>query len=678
MSYDSPVSPRSRLEFAPAPASFELVPARMEGRDPRDLTSGGLCHWLSQSQFDLTGPEPVYTSRNIVQVTGSEGLQPAASVSVHFNPEYERVVIHAVRVHRDGAVREAGRPKAFEVIQRELNMERAVYDGRMTAHMVIPDIREGDVVETILSVVGAPPALGGLFSWSFILQWSIPVVETRCTLRAPTDRKLALHSTGAPVTTRDTVEGGVRVLEWEAVDAVPMSIPQGTPHSWNGYSSGHVADDVDWSVIADVFRPFYEAVTLPEGLTAEVRALEAAHPKPAARIPAALRMVQSMLRYHSVSIGEGGYRPRPLETIWETRYGDCKDASLLLTDVLRTMGIDAVCALVNTMRGEELPQGLPHVLAFNHCIVRVRLNGGTLWLDPTMSPQAGDLEHLTRAMFDFALPLEADAKLEAMPRARLRTTNTFEEVWDIPANAAEPAELTLTTTYRSWRADGVRHWLGNQSRDGAARSMREGLEREIHSPLTALADHEVRDDAVENVLTVIERYRVSEPFANRDNGARVFISRDDVVGPHLMEISGSRSTPLDMGLPRRIETRRVFRFARPVDVTPWRISARGPVGLYLESSFEWTSPREGLHQIMLVVPGDDVPVEAMEAYKAFVEKARGMNGITFPVQGPDVPNSNRRSGRAGHEPSGIPWAWVAVIAFVLISALIRQLMVAAG
>ena len=39
-------------------------------------------------------------------------------------------------------------PEAFEVIQRELNMERAVYDGRMTAHMVIPDVREGDVIET--------------------------------------------------------------------------------------------------------------------------------------------------------------------------------------------------------------------------------------------------------------------------------------------------------------------------------------------------------------------------------------------------------------------------------------------------------------------------------------------------------------------------------------------------
>ncbi|WP_420471852.1 DUF3857 domain-containing transglutaminase family protein [Brevundimonas sp. FT23042] len=675
MSYDSPVSPRSRLEFTPVPAGFDLPQARTEGRDPRDLTAGGLCHWLSQAQADLTGPEPVHTSRNIVQVTGSEGLQPAASVSVHFNPEYERVAIHAVRVHRDGAIREAGRPEAFEVIQRELNMERAVYDGRMTAHMVIPDVREGDVVETILSVIGAPPALAGLFSWSFILQWNIPVVETRCTVRAAPERALAVRSAGPAVTTRDVVIDGVRVLEWTAVDAPPVNIPPGTPPTWEGFSTGHVADDVSWSAIADVFRPFYDARSiLPEGLTAEVRALEEAHPRPAARVTAGLRMVQSLLRYHSVSIGEGGYRPRPLETIWETRYGDCKDASLLLTAVLRAMDIDAVCALVNTGRGEALPQGLPHVLAFNHCIVRVRLNGGVVWLDPTMSAQAGDLEHLTRAMFGWALPLEADAGLEVMPRPRLRTTNSFEEVWDIPHSAADPAELTLTTVYRSWRADGIRHWLNNQSRDGAGRQLRESLERELNSSVVALADHEVSDDPVENVLTLVERYRVTEPYAARDNGTRVFISRDEVVGPHLMDVASHRSTPLEMGLPRRIETRRVFRFARPVDVTPWRLSADGPTGLHLESSFEWTSPREGLHQLMLVVPGDTVPVEAMDAYKAFVEKARGMNGISFPVLGPEAPASGGRRGGGGGD---VNWGWVAVIAFFLISGLIR-LLAAAG
>lgn len=672
MSYDSPVAGKPRIEFAPSPANFELIPARVQGRDAQDLSSGGLCHWLSQSQTDLTGPQPVYTSRNIMQVTGSDGLQPAASVSIPFHPDYERVVVHAVRVHRDGAVREAGRPEAFEVIQRELNMERAVYDGRMTAHMVIPDIREGDVVETTISIIGAPPALGGLFSWWFVLQWNIPVVETRCTVRAAPERKLAIRSVGPAVTTRDIVVDGVRVLEWEAVDLAPTSIPPGTPWSWGGFSAGHVADAGDWAAIADVFRPFYATGDLPPELAAEVKALEAAHPKPAARVTAGLRMVQSALRYHSVSIGEGGYRPRSLQTIWSTRYGDCKDASVLLTAVLRAMDIDAVCALVNTGRGEELPQALPNVMAFNHCIVRVRLAGDTLWLDPTMSTQAGDLEHLTRAMFHHALALEPDAVLEVMPRAKLRTTHASEEVWDIPYNANDPAQVSLTTIYRGWRADSIRHWLENQSRDAAGKAFREGLERELKSALVAKADLEVQDDTIGNVLTLVERYEVTSPYAVRDNGARIFISRDDVVGPHLMDVAGNRATPLEMGLPRRIESRRTFRFARAIDIPPWRVSARGPVGLYVESSFEWTNTREGVQHLMLVVPGDTVPVEAMEEYRTFVSKAHGMNGITFPVLGPDEPQSSRRSRPEGNDNS-LAWVGRVVLALFLLGGVVRLL-----
>ena len=48
-------------------------------------------------------------------------------------------------------------------------------------------------------------------------------------------------------------------------------------------------------------------------------------------------LVQTALRYHSVSVGEGGYRPRALEQIWETRYGDCKDGSVLLHRHLKAL-----------------------------------------------------------------------------------------------------------------------------------------------------------------------------------------------------------------------------------------------------------------------------------------------------------------------------------------------------
>jgi hypothetical protein len=59
----------------------------------------------------------------------------------------------------------------------------------------------------------------------------------------------------------------------------------------------------------------------------------------------------------------------------------------------------------------------------------------------------------------------------------------------------------------------------------------------------------------------------------------------------------------------------------------------------------------------------------MEDYKAFVAKARGMNGITFPVLGPDLPASGRRSAKSD---GGVPWIWM-VLGFFALSGLVRLL-----
>jgi hypothetical protein len=588
MGYEGEVAPRPRVEFGPAPASFDAAPFPYGTRDPRNLSSRGLCHWLSQAQADLTGPQPVHTQRSILQVTGSDGLQTAARFETTFNPKHERLVVHAIRVHRAGVVREAGVPEAFEVIQRELNMERAVYDGRMTAHMVIPDVREGDVVETIYSVIGANPALKGHFAWWFILQWSDPMVQTRCTIRAAAGRKLAVRKRASAPDPVDTTVDGIRTLDWRVTDMESYVPDRGSPPSHVGYAAVHVADEMSWANVAEVFRDIYEPPSgLPADLTAEIDAIAARETAPARRLTEALRLVQGVLRYHSVSVGEGGYRPRPLEQIWATRYGDCKDGSVLLTAVLRRLGIDAVCALVNTAYGDDLHNAPPNPLSFNHCIVRARVDGRTLWLDSTLPPQAGDIDHVSQADFHRALPLETGATLEAMPQPPLETVIQTTEIWTFNRRKG-PADLEMITVSRGWRADNLRRWAANEGAQNVARQLREGLERDLQSPLRELQSVEITDDAPNNVVVMTERYEVERPLQRQDRtGEMVFVSRDDIVGPQLADIGPDRRRePLQLGVARRVAVTRVFRFPMPIQISPW--SSNGPAAP--KGGTPWPSP----------------------------------------------------------------------------------------
>ncbi len=659
------------LSFGPAPDGFDMGPFDIGARDPSALSERGCCFWLSDTRLDASGPQRLFTSRLVQQVTGSDGLQPAASFEAVFNPSYERLVIHGVRVWRDGVVREAARPEAFELFRRELNLERAVYDGRLTAHMIVPDVRVGDVVDTAFSIVGVNPVLQDSLSFSPRLQWSSPVMETRVEIRIPETRAVTIRAFGRMPKIQDSATDGVRVLRWVARDLPPWRPEPDSPPWHVGYALVHVADTVSWSAVADLFRDFYDTPErLPETLEIATAGIMAAGPTAAGRAAAGLRFVQGALRYHSVGVGDGGFRPRPVETIWETRYGDCKDASRLLVAVLRRMGIEAVPALVHTRVGPDLEHEPPNATAFDHCIVRVTIDGEAWWLDPTQSSQGGDLAHLTRPRHGWSLPLVAGATLERMREPDIPTLCATRETWTFDKRATMPARLEMRTLYRDWRADDMRRWLANDGRRNVSRRFRESLEVE-YGQLVEAAPLEVIDGAADNRLEVVELYDVDRPFKTVDAARLRFVSRDDVIGPNLRDLETARRTePIDLGAPRRVVTERVFNLPTAIDIRPWKVERMGPATV-MRSALEWRSPRHAIHRLELTVTRRIVPASQATAHFAAVAEARAFNGVSFGVavrKGRIAALENRAI--ANH--NWVGWAILGLIAAFLIASWVMQ------
>lgn len=662
MAYEGEEFSRRGLTFGPAPADFDMTPVNTGDRDIPALSERGSCYLLSSARSDLTGPNPVYTNRVVQQVTGGDGLQSAASFEVSYNPSWERLIIHSLRVFRDGTVREAAEPAAFELLRRELNLERAMYDGRITAHMIIPDVRVGDIVDTTYSVVGANPVLKGLMSARWRLQWAAPTIETVCVTRVPADRALDIRPTGAAPAPEDVTTDGVRTLTWRLVDAPTWRHETETPIWHRGYAGVHVADRVSWAEVADLFREAYlPPPELPAELEAQVAGIAARHATAAERTPEALRLVQSLLRYHSVGVGEGGFRPRPVEAIWATRYGDCKDASRLLASVLRSLGVDAVPALVDTRYGAGIGEGLAHPTAFDHCIVRVLIDGEIRWLDPTLSPQAGDLYHLTPLRFFYALPLMENATLEVMPDPPAITVCDTRETWTFSKTAAGPARLEMRTVYRDWRADDIRRWIANDGLANVSRRMREGLEAEYGS-LAELAPLGVVDDTVLNSLVLEEAYEVERPLQKIDAETFNFVSRDDVVGPALANVeSARRLEPISLNTPRRVVTERVFNLPASITLSPWTITEAGP-GVELRSRLTRPNDLQAIHQLDLTVVGRVVRPDHAQDYFTFLRRARANNGVTF-----IVPAHKGQFGGVKASSNWGLWAWIGFVGLMVMA-----------
>jgi len=107
-----------------------------------------------------------------------------------------------------------------------------------------------------------------------------------------------------------------------------------------------------------------------------------------------------------MEMGINGHKPHPPAQVLKRRYGDCKDKALLLVSLLRATGIEAAPALANTRERAALDGFLPTAYAFNHAIVRARIDGKERWLDATLTSQRGELSALSTPGYERALVLD--------------------------------------------------------------------------------------------------------------------------------------------------------------------------------------------------------------------------------------------------------------------------------
>src|SRR6185437_10954224 len=94
-------------------------------------------------------------------------VEDGSQVELDFNPAFERLVIHHVRVERDGRALAALTAREVKLVQREKGFEERIYDGTLSALVFLHDVRVGDVVDYAYSVEGANPVLGGKYVTAF-------------------------------------------------------------------------------------------------------------------------------------------------------------------------------------------------------------------------------------------------------------------------------------------------------------------------------------------------------------------------------------------------------------------------------------------------------------------------------------------------------------------------------
>jgi hypothetical protein len=592
---DQQASPHREIatgaRVAPPPAWADLEPYDIPASPNPHFVASGLCVLLDDSQIDLTASERVWFYRRAELVTAIAGAERAAQFNVSFDPAFERVEVHNITVIRKGQRIEYADKAFFEVLRRERNMERLIFDGAVTLAVTLPDVHAGDVVETAYSLIGGRKSLGGKHAAFIGLEWPVGIIDVRLRQRRPEGRAVYERGYNNPPEAREASANGMVDRRWRMRERPGFKFEPLAPPWEMQCAALQLTEWREWREVADTFTPLYEDDgPLPDDVEREVQRIASAETTQAGRAAAVLRFTQNAVRYLAISMGEGGYTPRALADIGATKYGDCKDKSKLFTQMARKLGLDACPALVNTRDGYALERYLPSAQIFDHCIVRLSVDGKIYWLDPTRTMQPSPLDTLNQCHFGWALPLKAGVTaLERMPDPTpVNTQETVERI-TLGKSPKQPVRYEWKITSRRGRAEWVREAIAREGMVGLFKLYADDIGRRF-AGAKPLRQDLVEDDTARNALTALEVYEIENAW-HTSGRMQQFATHDLTMRAQLAPLDASvAKLPIYLGQVGSVTRRVELELPYDVKARPWTRSVESS-SLMFKSEFKREGPK---------------------------------------------------------------------------------------
>ncbi|MDQ3281958.1 MAG: DUF3857 domain-containing protein, partial [Acidobacteriota bacterium] len=487
------------------------------------------------------------------------------------------------------------------VMEKEDESSDRIYDGELTAVVFLKDVRPGDVLDYSWSLTGENPILGGRFADEVDLSSGVPSRHIRHRFLFPAARVLQWKGVKPSI----RIDGDEQILTWEASDVPALDVEDGIPSWYEPWRSVQISEFRTWHDVAlwsdAMFRIDDRSRAEVKKLADELRT---AHKTRDEQITAAIRFVQDDIRYLGIEMGRNSHEPhQPWETL-DARWGDCKDKTLLLTALLRELGLEAYPALVNTRLKQRLEEKLPSPFLFDHVITQVIDRGRTYWVDGTISDQGGSLATLDTPSDRRALIVRA----ETTGLTRVLTNNygktRVEQTYTTLAYN-QPSALEVRTTYSGFDADAMRSDLTSMSLEDYGRDRINELA--VDQPkIVADGVPAVKDDRLRNVIVVTERYRVPELW---EGGHWTWYPRE--LEKHLSR-PNTMIREMPLAFPYPLDVEQTVRFNFPDDANGEKSTSvtETPTFRYeydVDSNGHTITIRQSLRALRDVVAAKDVP-----------------------------------------------------------------------
>lgn len=501
----------------------------------------------------------------VIKIINSDGVQAMSDISASYDPSYQKLAFHKVVLLREGTTLNKLRDSNINTFQRETNMERSLYDGSQTAVINLSDVREGDILEYSYSIQGFNPINKDNYSTTFYQEYTTPVNRIYNRIVTNVNRRLHYKLLDGATAPNIIQSGEYREYVWDT-DGTDYFFYDTNVPGWV---------DMQKRVSISTFNNWKEVVTWAEELYKYpkndfniIEDLEIEGEPKNEQIIQLIRFVQDEVRYLGLESGISAYKPNSPAKVYKQRYGDCKDKSLLLVSLLNELDVSAYPLLVNTQLKQEINQLLPSHRLFDHCIVYFTYEEQNYFVDPTLSNQGGNLEHISFPQYRSGLPIKPNInELISIPSPEKSTLSVTETITTDSIGGG--GIVKIESEYTGSKADYIRSYFNSNSKESIKKEYA-NFYSNLYPEIETIGDIQVNDGLRNsyNTLYIEETYRVNKLWSTTEEGVLYF-----EVYPLVLEsllnypVSTKRSMPYYLGQPYSYTQKTVINMPEQWNIT---------------------------------------------------------------------------------------------------------------
>ncbi len=557
----------SNVGFAP-PDSWVKPQFFNEQSSTSLLDSSADEHWLLlERQINALQTETFFHS--VRQVLTVAGVEKDATLTIDFNPGYQSVMLHWVRVWRGTQHWDRLDTNNVKIVQPERDLDESILNGEKSVVLVLDDVRVGDIIDYAYSLKGTNSVFDGHFSCVIPVQLDQPVDHLLTRVLWPSQKPLYAKTHGCSVQPVAVTGKKTNEYVWDLRQVPGVALEDSLPAWYDPEPWVQLTDFKTWAEVNQWASALFR-VTPPfsPGLSRKIEEWKQI-PDPEQQILTVLRFVQDEVRYFGIEIGNSTEEPADPSVVFTRRFGDCKDKSLLFVTILRALGIEAYPVLVNATSGRAIWDWRSSASAFDHCIAVVRCHDQTYWLDPTMNYQRGPLAAHYLPNYGCGLVISPlTTGLTVIPQATGLPQTTTTEYFRI-RGVTEPADLKVVTIAEGRDADHLRELFASTKRSDIEKNYTHFYSG-LYPGIKMSSPIALEDDQQQDRVQTTESYSIDKVWTrlDKDGTYRCEFYPSTIAALLKKPVDTDRKLPLGINYPQHqtLRTEVILPQAWPVEV----------------------------------------------------------------------------------------------------------------